>query len=68
MRPWEAIFVGMTGSLVVLTASDVLEKIHIDDPVGAVAVHGIGGIWVRWTTQNPSEGSQRVFWFPAVTG
>jgi Amt family ammonium transporter len=31
--------------VVVVVAVDVLEWLHIDDPIGAVPVHGICGIW-----------------------
>ncbi len=47
MHPWESILVGASGAVVVLACADLLEKLHVDDPVGALSVHGIGGIWVR---------------------
>jgi hypothetical protein len=31
---------------VVCTGQRLLDRLHIDDPVGAIAVHGIGGILV----------------------
>ena len=37
----------MSGALLVILATDMFEKLHIDDPVGALSVHGIGGIWVQ---------------------
>ncbi|MDR1734049.1 MAG: ammonium transporter [Oscillospiraceae bacterium] len=35
----------VAGILVVLTVEFLDKKLHIDDPVGAVAVHGVNGIW-----------------------
>ena len=47
VHPWESILVGVSGALLVILATDMFEKLHIDDPVGALSVHGVGGIWVR---------------------
>lgn len=35
----------VSGLLVVFAAEFIDKKLHIDDPVGAVAVHGVNGIW-----------------------
>jgi Amt family ammonium transporter len=43
--PGSSIIIGaLSGALVVLAISGI-EKMGIDDPVGAVAVHGVCGIW-----------------------
>lgn len=42
---WEAILVGTIGSGLVLFLTPVFDKMGVDDPVGASAVHGLGGIW-----------------------
>ncbi|XP_076680094.1 ammonium transporter [Andrena cerasifolii] len=44
-RAWEAIIVGMVGAFVTCFAMPLLDKMHIDDPVGASATHGASGIW-----------------------
>ena len=36
----------MIGAIVALACTELIEKLKIDDPVGAVAVHGASGIWV----------------------
>ena len=46
VRPYEALIIGVIGAVVSLLCSEVIGKLKIDDPVGAVAVHGAGGIWV----------------------
>jgi ammonium transporter, Amt family len=44
--PWAAAVIGtISGVLVVLAAVFVDTKLHVDDPVGAIAVHGVNGIW-----------------------
>ncbi|MGI5962738.1 MAG: ammonium transporter [Lawsonibacter sp.] len=41
-----ALFIGaVAGVLVVVVVEFVDMKLHVDDPVGAVAVHGANGIW-----------------------
>lgn len=41
-----AIIIGCAAGIIVVVAVELLDqKAHIDDPVGAVAVHGANGIW-----------------------
>ncbi|MBN1797582.1 MAG: ammonium transporter [Spirochaetales bacterium] len=43
--PWAAIVIGIIGGVIVVLGAFFLDKIHVDDPVGAVPVHGFCGIW-----------------------
>jgi Amt family ammonium transporter len=43
--PWAACVIGLSSGFVVVMGVELLEKLHIDDPVGAVPVHGMCGIW-----------------------
>jgi len=43
--PWAAIVIGLIGGIIVVIGVFFLDKIHVDDPVGAVPVHGFCGIW-----------------------
>ena len=45
VEPWAAIIIGSIGALVVMAGVRMLEQLRIDDPVGAVSVHGFAGIW-----------------------
>ncbi|XP_062583260.1 putative ammonium transporter 3 [Saccostrea cucullata] len=45
IRPWEALVVGALGGALSLMSIHVLDKLKIDDPVGASSVHGTCGIW-----------------------
>lgn len=40
--------IGLVGGIVVVVGIDLIEHLRIDDPIGAVAVHGITGIWGTW--------------------
>ena len=43
--PWAAFLVGCLAGLLVQFAVEQMERRHIDDPVGAAAVHGASGAW-----------------------
>lgn len=43
--PNQAIIIGSLGGLFVVLAVFAIERMGIDDPVSAIAVHGVGGIW-----------------------
>jgi Amt family ammonium transporter len=43
--PWAAVVIGLVAAPVVLFGVEVLEKLHVDDVVGAVSVHGFAGVW-----------------------
>ncbi len=40
-----AIIGAVAGILVVVAVEFIDKKLHVDDPVGAVAVHGVNGLW-----------------------
>ena len=44
-RPWEAILIGLIGSMIACLGCKLLEKHNIDDPVGCVPTHAFAGIW-----------------------
>jgi len=43
LQPLQAVFVGLISGAVVVLAGMLLEKLKLDDAVGAVAIHGFGG-------------------------
>lgn len=45
MGPWSAVIVGAIAGVLVVFAILFFDKIGIDDPVGAVSVHGVCGVW-----------------------
>ncbi|MEX0332736.1 MAG: ammonium transporter [Puniceicoccaceae bacterium] len=45
MGPWAAVLVGAIAGVIVVFAILFFDKIKIDDPVGAISVHGVCGIW-----------------------
>ncbi|MCP5548168.1 MAG: ammonium transporter [Akkermansiaceae bacterium] len=45
IAPWWAVVVGLIAGIIVVFSVVFLDKIKIDDPVGAVSVHGVCGIF-----------------------
>ncbi len=44
-EPFAATLIGAVGGLLVVLSIVGLDKLKIDDPVGAISVHGVVGIW-----------------------
>ena len=46
VEPWAAVVIGLIGGLLVFGSVLFIDRVlHIDDPVGAVSVHGVCGAW-----------------------
>ncbi len=45
MGPWAAVLVGAIAGVIVVFSIIFFDKVKIDDPVGAISVHGVCGIW-----------------------
>jgi Amt family ammonium transporter len=45
VSPWGAILIGAVAGIVVPLGVDLMEHMRWDDPIGAVPVHGLAGIW-----------------------
>jgi Amt family ammonium transporter len=49
VNPTGAVLLGAVAGVVVYLGVELLEFLRIDDPIGAVPVHGICGIWGTWS-------------------
>jgi Amt family ammonium transporter len=45
VAPWAAIVIGLVSGVIAVVGVLFIERIGIDDPIGAVAVHGMSGVW-----------------------
>src|SRR6266487_3557875 len=45
VAPWAAVVIGLVSGLIAVAGVLFVERIGIDDPIGAVAVHGLSGVW-----------------------
>jgi len=45
VAPWAAVIIGFVAGVIVVFGVLFVEKIGIDDPIGAIAAHGMAGVW-----------------------
>ena len=45
VAPWAAVVIGFVAGAIAVVGVRAVERIRIDDPIGAVAVHGLSGVW-----------------------
>jgi len=45
MNPTDAIIIGIVSGLLIVVAVSLIDRLKLDDPVGAIAVHLVCGIW-----------------------
>lgn len=45
VEPWAALIMGAVGGVIVVFGVALLDRFKIDDPVGAISVHGLCGVW-----------------------
>ena len=45
VAPWAAIVIGFVAGTIAVGGVLLVERARIDDPIGAVAVHGMAGVW-----------------------
>jgi Amt family ammonium transporter len=45
VAPWASVVIGLVAGVLVVLSVFALENMGVDDPVGAVSVHGTNGLW-----------------------
>ncbi|WP_242069365.1 ammonium transporter [Paenibacillus dendritiformis] len=45
VEPWAAVLIGLVAGVLVFYSARLFDKLRIDDPIYALSVHGIAGIW-----------------------
>jgi len=63
ISPLSAIIIGFTGGIFYILGVNLLDKLQLDDVVGAIAVHGVGGVWGTLAVALFPQGT---FSFPAL--
>jgi Amt family ammonium transporter len=43
-----SVIIGLIGGIIIVIGIDIVEHFRVDDPIGAVAVHGFAGVWGTW--------------------
>src|SRR4030095_9872798 len=47
VAPWAAVVIGLVSGVIAVVGVLAVERVGIDDPIGAVAVHRVSGGWGR---------------------
>ncbi len=76
VAPWAAVLIGgIAGVLVVVSCLFFERVLKIDDPVGAISVHGVNGAWGVLAlglfadgTYEPSSGFNSIYWYRLPSG
>lgn len=45
VNAWQAVVIGLIAGILVCVFVRFFDKVHVDDPVGAISVHGVCGLW-----------------------
>jgi Amt family ammonium transporter len=45
VAPWASVVIGFIAGVVMYGTMILMDNIGVDDPIGAIAAHGMGGIW-----------------------
>jgi ammonium transporter, Amt family len=45
VEPWASIVIGFIAGVVMYATLAYVDRIRVDDPLGAIAAHGMGGVW-----------------------
>jgi Amt family ammonium transporter len=45
VAPWASVVIGFVAGIVMYGTFVFMERIGVDDPIGAIAAHGMGGVW-----------------------
>jgi Amt family ammonium transporter len=65
-EPWLAGVIGFIAGLIVVLSIIGLDKLHIDDPVGAISVHGVVGIFGTLVVPLSDDGASFVIQLAGV--
>ncbi|MFN8439208.1 MAG: ammonium transporter [Caldilineaceae bacterium] len=66
--PWAAVVIGLAAGLLVCWSAALLEKLKIDDPVGAVPVHLVCGAWGLLAVGIFANGNPQTAYWNGVSG
>lgn len=45
VAPWASVVIGFFAGVIMYTTLVFVDRIGVDDPLGAIAAHGMGGVW-----------------------
>ena len=45
VQQWAALLIGLVAGILMVGTVVLVDRLKVDDPIGAIAAHGIGGVW-----------------------
>jgi Amt family ammonium transporter len=45
VAPWAAVIIGFFAGIIMYLSLEFFDRVGVDDPLGAIAAHGMGGVW-----------------------
>jgi Amt family ammonium transporter len=67
VAPWAAVVIGGVAGVLVVYSVAFFDRMHIDDPCGAISVHGVNGAWGVLAVGIFADGTYGVGWNGALT-
>jgi len=68
VQPWAAALIGSVAGVIVVESVFFFERKGVDDPVGAISVHGVCGIWGVLSVGLLADGRYGFGWNVTTTG
>jgi Amt family ammonium transporter len=62
VAPWAAVIIGAVAGVLVVYSVEFWDRRHIDDPCGAISVHGVNGAWGVLALGLFADGTYGVGW------
>ncbi len=62
VAPWAAVIIGAIAGVLVVYSVEFFDKVHVDDPCGAISVHGVNGAWGILAVGLFADGTYGVGW------
>jgi Amt family ammonium transporter len=62
VAPWAAVVIGGIAGVLVVYSVAFFDRVHVDDPCGAISVHGVNGAWGVLAVGIFADGTYGVGW------
>jgi len=62
VAPWAAVIIGAVAGTLVVFSVEFFDRVHVDDPCGAISVHGVNGAWGVLAVGLFADGTYGIGW------
>jgi len=62
VAPWAAVVIGGVAGVLVVYSVAFFDRVHVDDPCGAISVHGVNGAWGVLAVGLFADGTYGIGW------